>query len=102
MCERQWFAIIGRSTLFKGEANGLCERGLVVFDDKDIMSGSLFNPVVGQFALSEQGIAGDCLAVDVEGIDDRDEHPDFIGLFEFVTAFYRQSADFFWVRQRPD
>ncbi|WP_419585097.1 hypothetical protein [Thiolapillus sp.] len=44
----------------------------------------------------------------IERIEDRDEHPDFVGLFERITAFYRQSSNFFgcgrgWIhgRRRP-
>ena len=35
--------------------------------------------------------------VNIERIDDRDEHSDFIGLFELIAPFYGQSTDFFWV-----
>jgi hypothetical protein len=53
--------------------------------------------VAREFALGQQGIGGDGLAGDVQALEERDEHADFIGLFERVGAVYGQRADFFWV-----
>ena len=50
-----------------------------------------------QLALREEGIGGDVLALNVDAVEQRDEHPDLIGLLGFFLAFYGQCADFFWV-----
>ena len=59
--------------------------------------GVVFEEVVGERALGQQGVGGDRLAGDVERLKDRDDHPDLIGLLDFVAAVYGQGADFFWV-----
>ncbi len=102
MCQGDWFAIIGSPAIFKGQTNGFSDRGLIAFGDENIVTKSLFDKIVGQFALCEQRIAGDRFTVNIERIDNGDEHSDFIGLFELVAFCYRQSTDFFWVWQVPD
>jgi len=89
VCQRDRFAIIGFAAIFKGQANVFGYRGLIVFGDEHIMSGSFFDKIVGEFTLCQQCIGGDCFTVDSKRLDDGDEHPDFIGLFEFVATFYR-------------
>jgi len=45
-------------------------------------------------------VGGDGLAGDVEGFEgfqDRDDHPDLVGLLDLVPAAYGQGADFFFV-----
>jgi len=91
------FAIVRFAAVFKDQANVFDDRGLIVFGDKDVVSRPLFDKIVREFALCEQCVGGDRLPVNVEPINDRDEHPDFIGLFERIASFYRQSTDFFWV-----
>ena len=91
------FTIVGFTAIFKGKSNVLRDRRLVVFSDKDIMSRTRFDQITGQFALCQQCIAGDGFTVDIERSDHWDEHPNFIGLFEHIMAFYRQGTDFFWV-----
>jgi hypothetical protein len=49
--------------------------------------------------IASRGVGGDRLAGDVEGLQERDDHPDLVGLFEFVAAVYGQGADFFWLWQ---
>ena len=53
--------------------------------------------IVGELALRQQGIGGDKSVLDIDGIEQAWEHPNFVGLFLLITAFYGQSPDFFWV-----
>jgi hypothetical protein len=53
--------------------------------------------IVGVFALRQQGIGGDQSAFDIDGIKQGSKHPNFVGLFLLITAFYGQSTNFFWV-----
>jgi hypothetical protein len=69
---------------------------LVVFDGKDIV-GAAREEVLGELALGEQGVGGEGLPGDVQGLEDRDSHPDLVGLLDLVAALYGQGADFFWV-----
>ena len=72
------------------------ERGLIAFDREVVMRLALHH-IGRQFALRQQGIGGDVLALNVESIQQRNEHPDFIGLLGFFATRYGQSTDFFWV-----
>ena len=72
------------------------ERRLIAFDREVVMRLTL-HQIGRQFALRQQGIGGDVLAGDVDSIQQRNEHPDFIGLLGFFPTRYGQSADFFWV-----
>jgi hypothetical protein len=58
---------------------------------------AFFDQVVGELALREQGIGGDGLAGDVHTLEQGNEHPDLVGLFDLIGAVYGQSGDFFWV-----
>jgi hypothetical protein len=69
---------------------------LVVFDGKDVM-GVMREEVVSELALGQQGVSGDRLTGDIQRLKDRDDHPDLIGLLDFVAALYGQGTDFFWV-----
>jgi hypothetical protein len=35
--------------------------------------------------------------LDIDGIEKRDGHPDFVSALELFIAFYGQGTDFFWV-----
>ena len=72
------------------------ERGLIAFDREVVMRPAP-DDIGRQFALCQQGIGGDVLALNVQGIQQRHEHPDFIGLLDLVAARYGQGPDFFWV-----
>jgi hypothetical protein len=62
------------------------------------MGGALDHQVLGQLALGQQGVGGDLLVFDLDGVEQRDGGSDFVGLFDrFGIAVYRQGADFFWV-----
>ena len=59
---------------------------------------ALGDQILGELALSEQGIGGDVLALDVEGIEQRDGDLDLIGLLGGLgIALYGQGTDFFGV-----
>ena len=73
------------------------DAGLIAFDGEVVMSLALPAYIIGELSLGEQGICGDVFVFDIDGIQQRDSHPNFIGALEFLTAFYGQGADFFWV-----
>jgi hypothetical protein len=54
------------------------------------------NGIGGQLALGQQGIGGEGLAGDVEGVEDGNDHPDLVGLFDRITLAYGKGTDFFW------
>ena len=91
--------IVGFAALFEEPANGLRQRGLVFFNGKHIVSRALIDKIVGLLALGQERIGRECFPRDVQGIDERDKHPDFVGLLKLVAAFYGQGADFFWAWQ---
>ncbi len=68
-----------------------------VFGGEMAMSVSLLNKIFGKFTLGQQSIGGDGCASNIYTIEEWDGGLDFVRLFFFVAAFYRQDADFFWV-----
>lgn len=58
---------------------------------------ALFNEIFRQFSLRQQGVRGDGFTGNIDRIQQRNGGFDFVRLFLFVAAFYRQSTDFFWV-----
>ncbi len=92
------FDEIGGLPIAEVERDVLVEHGLVGFDGEVVMGVALCHEVAGEFALGEQGIRGDVLTFNRNGIEQRDGHADFVGLLErFGIALYGQGADFFWV-----
>ena len=87
----------GFAAVLKQEANVGQQDRLVVFDGEQVVGGALFDQVAGKLALGEQGIGGDGLAGDVHTLEQGNEHPDLVGLFERIGAVYGQGSDFFWV-----
>ena len=62
------------------------------------MGGTLDHQVLSELALGQQGVGGNVLPFDVDGVEQRDGGIDFVGAFDcFGIAFYRQGAHFFWV-----
>ena len=96
MGQRRRFAKVRLTATFKDQADIRPQGRLVIFDGEDVM-GVVFQEILGEFALGEQGIGGDRLAGDIQRLKDRDDHPDLIGLLELISAVYGQGADFFWV-----
>ncbi len=92
-------AEVGLTALGEDQADIGVQGRLVVFDGEDVV-GAARDEIVGQRALGQEGVGGDGLAADVEGVEDRDGHPNLIGLLERVAAVDDgQHADFFWVWQ---
>ena len=89
-------AEVGRSAVFEDQPDGVMKRGLIVLGHEDIM-GLAFNGIGGQLALGQQGIGGEGLAGDVEGVEDGDGHPALVGLFDRIALAYGEGTDFFWV-----
>ena len=88
------------SPIMKEQLNISEESWLVVFGSEVIMCPSLLDQIDGQLALRIHGIGGDGLVFQVDGVQKRNRHSDFVGLFDLLcVAFYRQATDFFWVRQ---
>ena len=71
------------------------ELGLVGFDGEVVVCLPVVDQVGGELALGQQRIGGNLLALDIDGVEQRGGHFDFVGAFEFIIAFYRQSTDFF-------
>ena len=79
------------------DSNVLEEVGLVAFDGEVVMRLPVLDQIGGELALGQQRIGGDLLALDIDGIQQRDGHLDLVGAFDLVIAVYRQGTDFFWV-----
>jgi hypothetical protein len=47
--------------------------------------------------LGQQSIGRHVLALNIDGIEQRDSHLDLVGAFDFFIVFYGQGTDFFWV-----
>ena len=75
----------------------LKECGLVCFDGEVIMGLTLPDQVLSDFALSQQGIGSNILALDIDGIQERDGGVDLIGTLELFISVYGQGIYFFWV-----
>jgi len=69
---------------------------LVGFDGEVVMGLLFFDQVLGQFSLGQQGIGGDVLVFEIEGLQERDGHGNLIGSLQFVAiAIDRQVPHFF-------
>jgi len=100
-------AVIGRIALneigifqvFKMDGDIFKKSGLVILDGEVIMSVPVLNQIFGELALCQEGICGNIFAFDIDGLKQWDGGFDFIGALEFLAAFYREGANFFWVWQ---
>ena len=54
--------------VFKVQGDVLKKTGLVVFDRKVVMSVTVSDQIVSDFALGQQGIGGDFFALNIDGI----------------------------------
>ena len=88
--------MIGRLPILKEERDIGLQRGLIAFDG-EVVVGLAAHDIRGQLALREKRIGSDVLTMNVDRVEQRDEHSDLMGLLGFFLAFYGQSADFFWV-----
>ncbi len=60
------------------------------------MSSSVYDYIVGDFVLGQQGIGGNIFALNIYGIKQRDGGLDFVGTFGFLIGYW-QATYFFWV-----
>jgi hypothetical protein len=81
----------------KIEDDVLEELGLVAFDREMIMRVPVFNQIGGEGPLGQQGIRGDVLALNREGIEQGRGHRDLVGPLARVRVRYGQGPDFFCV-----
>jgi len=88
--------MVGSLSILKEQRDIGLQRGLIAFDG-EVVVGLASNDIRGQLALREKRIGGDVLTLNVDAVEQRDEHSDLIGLLGFFLAFYGQGADFFWV-----
>jgi len=88
---------VGLLAIFEMQGDVLFEGGLIGFDREEVM-GAAPDQVSRQLALGQQRVGGDLLVFDVDGVEQRDDHADLVGLLDrFGIAVYRQGANFFWV-----
>jgi len=81
--------------LLKVEGNILEQVGLIAFDREVVMGLPVVDQIRGERALSQQGIGGDILAVNLDGIEQRRGHRNLVGALALVGALYGQGPDFF-------
>jgi hypothetical protein len=79
------------------ELQGLEQSRLVAFDGEMVMGVAFLDQIGGETALGEQGIGTDLLALNIEGIQQRDGHFDLVGALDFCPILYGQGTYFFWV-----
>lgn len=84
-------------SILEMDSNVLEKVGLVAFDGEVVVRLPVFDQIGGEFALGQQCIGGDILALYIDGIQQRNGHLDLVGAFDLVIAVYRQGSNFFWV-----
>ncbi len=84
-------------SLFKIMGNILKKSGLIVFDGKMVMCVPFPDQIISYITLGKQGICGNFLALNINGIKEGDSCFNLVGTFEFLTTCYRERPDFFWV-----
>ena len=97
MVERRMINEIRFLPLFEVQGDIFEKSGLVSLDREMVMSLTLRDQIAGELALGQQGIGGNILALNIDGIKQRDGHLNLVGTFDFFIVFYRHSAHFFWV-----
>jgi len=61
------------------------------------MGVTLPDQVIGDVALGQKGIGGNIFALNIAGLQQRDDGLDFVGALELIAIIYGQGTDFFWV-----
>ena len=94
----RWVAMdeIGVLPVSKKQCDVFKKSGLIVFDGEVVMSFALPDYIMGDLTLGQQGIGGNILSLNIDGVKERDGGFDFVGAFDFVVI-YGQVAYFFWV-----
>ena len=57
---------------------------------------ALLDQICGEFTLREQGVGGDVLADDIDGVQQGNSRLNLVRAFNFFPTFYGQGAHFFW------
>lgn len=86
--------MIGPLAILEEERNIGLQGRLIGFDREVVVSRTL-DHIRSQLTLGEERIGGDVLALNIDGVEQWDEHSNLIGLLGFFTAFYGQGTDFF-------
>ncbi len=81
--------------VFEEEGKVVKECGLIPLHGEVVMGLAPHN-VVGDVALSQKGVSGDVLALNGDGVKERDGAFDLVRAFDFFIA-YPKTAYFFWV-----
>ena len=63
--------------------------------DGEVVVGLLFNDVIADDALGQQGVGRDGFTLDGDGVEQRDGGFYFVGAFDLITAGDWQRTDFF-------
>ena len=69
---------------------------MVVFDSEVVMRLTFEDQIVSDFVLGQQGIGGNILSLNIDGIKQGDSGFDFVGALDLLVG-YRQVTYFFWV-----
>ncbi len=88
MLETGWFHEARLPTILEKQREILKEVGLIAFDREVIVGLSLDDQIRGEGSLSQQGIHGDVLAVNLDGLEQRSGHRDLVGALALVGALY--------------
>jgi hypothetical protein len=95
MREAGWFPEAWLGSVLEKPGDGLEQVRLIGFDREVIMGLSLGDQIGSEGALGQQGIGGDSLALQVDGIQQRGRRFDLVGALALVEPFYGQGPDFF-------
>ncbi len=86
--------MVGRLSLLEEERDIGLQRGLIAFD-REVAVGLTAYDIRGQLALREKRIGGDVLALNVDAIEQRDEHSDRSAWL--LPGLLRAGCRLFWV-----
>jgi hypothetical protein len=82
--------------VFKVQGDIFKNSGLVVFDGEVVIGVALFDQIVCNVFLGQEGIGGNGFSFDIDGIEQRDGGLDFVGALDgFICCL--DGAYFFWV-----
>jgi len=96
----QGFLELRLAALREGQLQIGQQPGLVALDGEQVVGLTFLDEVGGERALGQQRVGSEGFTGEVDGLDERDEGSDLVGLFGlFVSG--GQSADFFWAWAVP-
>lgn len=85
MRQRVLLMVVGFPAMLEAELEIGEQSRLIAFDGEHIMR-LMLDEVVGELALGQQGIGGEGFPGQLEGLDERDDRADLVGLFGSVVA----------------